>query len=106
MTASIMSGVLDLSVQALILLNLAILAVVWVHNRGPYRVIARGSFVEAMPPSSDDNVRLSNEIEAEFIDDQQSEEEWSPAEVYAAYAEFYEGLCKEEIDNLENYSPR
>jgi hypothetical protein len=35
-----------------------------------------------------------------------AEEIWTPTKVYAAYAEYYEGMCEEDLENLENYSSK
>ena len=34
------------------------------------------------------------------------DEELSELEVYALYAEFYDRICDEELDNLDNYLER
>lgn len=60
---------------------------------------------------SNSNTRKSLEIESKGIRSKSSlyhisEEKWTSAMVHAAYSEFYDGKCEDELENLENYSPK
>jgi hypothetical protein len=51
-----------------------------------------------------DALGSSDEIDAQIFTEYLSDEEWIPAKVNAAYAKFYEGMCDEELHNMENFS--
>ena len=48
----------------------------------------------------EDNASSFGDVEYFSIEE---DEEYSPPKVYALYVEFYNGLCNDEVQNLENY---
>jgi hypothetical protein len=59
---------------------------------------------DARPTMCSDALGSSDEIDAQIFTEYLSDEEWIPAKVNAAYAKFYEGMCDEELHNMENFS--
>jgi hypothetical protein len=61
---------------------------------------------DARPTTCSDALDISDEIDAQILTEYESDEEWTPARVNAAYAKFYDGMCDEELHNMENFSPK
>ena len=54
---------------------------------------------------SDSEEDSTNAVEDEYFSTMEDEELTEP-EVYALYAEFYDRICDDELDNLDNYLKR
>jgi hypothetical protein len=97
--------VLEVSVEALFLICMAVITVFWIRSRSTCRKSAATVRTEGCGNSTDRDVVTLEGLGCE-ASKHLAEETWTPAEVYAAYAKYYEGMCEEELENLENYSPK
>lgn len=106
MTSFKLSIDLKVSIETIIVIYTIILTIVWMVSKQQYR---QSSIPLGLNSTSNDS--KSGEIEFENIVskyriDHLPEEEWTPALVHAAYAEFHDGMYEEELGTLENYSPK
>jgi hypothetical protein len=97
MSASYINGVLGVFVQAMLIICVAVLTALWIRIRG--NRCLRVSL-------SDNALGSSDERDAQIFTEYESDEEWTPTKVNAAYAKFYDGMCDEELHNMENFSPK
>jgi hypothetical protein len=101
MSASYINGVLGVLVQALLIICVAILTVLWICICGNHCLRVSLSDEDARPTTCCNALGSSDEIDAQIFTKYESDEEWTPTKVNAAYAKFYDGMCDEELHNME-----
>jgi hypothetical protein len=106
MTSFRLSVDLEASIETVIVICTVILTIVWMVSRQQYRQSSIPLGLNSTGNDSESGELESESGESECRTDNLSEEEWTPALVHSAYAEFYDGMCEEELGNLENYSPK
>jgi hypothetical protein len=106
MTSFRLSIDLEASIETVIVICTVILTIVWMVSRQQYRQSSIPLGLNSTGNDSESGELESESGESECRIDNLSEEEWTPALVHSAYAEFYDGMCEEELENLENYSPK
>jgi hypothetical protein len=88
------------------LICLAVITVLWVRNWSTCRKRAATFRTEGCGNSTDQDIVIVEGLGCEASEQYLAEEIWTPTKVYAAYAEYYEGMCEEDLENLENYSSK
>jgi hypothetical protein len=106
MSASYINGVLGVFVQAMLIICVAVLTALWIRIIVNHCVRVSLSNEDARPTVCSDALGSSDERDAQIFTEYELDEEWTPAKVNAAYAEFYDGMCDEELYNMENFSPK
>jgi hypothetical protein len=106
MTSFRLSIDLEASIETVIVICTVILTIMWMVSRQQYRQSSIPLGLNSTGNDSESGELESESGESECRTDNLSKEEWTPALVHSAYAEFYDGMCEEELGNLENYSPK
>jgi hypothetical protein len=106
MTSFRLSVDLEASIETVIVICTVILTIVWMVSRQQYRQSSIPLGLNSTGNDSESGELESDSGESECRTENLSEEEWTLALVHSAYAEFYDGMCEEELGNLENYSPK
>jgi hypothetical protein len=106
MTSFRLSIDLEASIETVIVICTVILTIVWMVSRQQYRQSSIPLGLNSTGNDSESGELESDSGESECRTENLSEEEWTLALVHSAYAEFYDGMCEEELGNLENYSPK
>jgi hypothetical protein len=106
MTSFRLSVDLEASIETVIVICTVTLTIVWMVSRQQYRQSSIPLGLNSTGNDSESGELESDSGESECRTENLSEEEWTLALVHSAYAEFYDGMCEEELGNLENYSPK